>query len=164
MLMKRPFIYLAAISLFLLVGCGKDQPAVSASTSDATASETTWLTDFEKAKSRAAESGRPVFVNFTGSDWCPPCGQLKRDIFSTEEFATYAMENLVLLELDFPQRTPQSEDLQRQNQQLAAAYEISGFPTLMLLDPDGEEIVRSVGYMPGGPKRFVAWAEAARAK
>lgn len=163
--MKRPLIYLAALGTFLFAGCGNDQPSASSSTSaTTTASEARWLTDFEKAKSRAAETDRPVFVNFTGSDWCPPCVQLKKDIFSKEDFADYAEENLVLLELDFPRRTAQAEELQRQNEQLAAKYEITGFPTLVLLSPDGKEIARSVGYMQGGPERLASWIEAARAR
>jgi protein disulfide-isomerase len=101
-------------------------------------------------------------MNFTGSDWCPPCIQLKKDILSTGQFGKYAKEELVLLELDFPRQRSQPEDLKRQNEELAGTFEIEGFPTLILLSPEGRELARHVGYMPGGPERLIQWAEAAR--
>ena len=29
-----------------------------------------WTMDFDAAKSLAADTGRPILLNFTGSDWC----------------------------------------------------------------------------------------------
>ena len=31
-----------------------------------------WLVDFEKAKVQAVKEGKPILMEFTGSDWCPP--------------------------------------------------------------------------------------------
>ncbi len=160
--MKR-FILSATFSgAALLAGCGDSEVSESASAGDIPAVGATWLTDFGQAKALAAESNRLILVNFTGSDWCAPCMQLKKDVFTTVEFGTYAGENLVLLEVDFPRQTPQPEDLQRHNQQLAGAFDPPGFPTLVLLNSQGEEIARSVGYMPGGPAHFTRWVEEAR--
>ncbi|MED5278251.1 MAG: thioredoxin family protein, partial [Verrucomicrobiota bacterium] len=36
-----------------------------------------WLVDFEKAKAQAAKEGKSILMEFTGSDWCPPCIQLE---------------------------------------------------------------------------------------
>ncbi len=35
-----------------------------------------WIEDFEKAKALAVDSGKDLFVDFTGSDWC---GWLRTD-------------------------------------------------------------------------------------
>lgn len=160
--MNRFIVSLPLIGAFLLVGCGKPQSVAPDSAGNEPPPEVSWLTDFEESKSLAAETDRLILANFTGSDWCAPCMQLKKEVFSTDEFAAYASENLVLLELDFPRQTPQAEDLQRQNQELAGEFEIEGFPTLILLNSQGEEAKRFVGYMPGGPTKFLAWTDEAR--
>jgi thioredoxin-related protein len=162
--MKRlfPISLLAAATVFWLLGCDNSQQSSFTGPPSASAGQSGWLTDFEQAKALAAEKNRPVLLNFTGSDWCPPCIQLKKDILSTDEFGKYAEEELVLLELDFPRRTPQPENLKRQNEELAGAFDVEGFPTLILLSPQGKELARNVGSMPGGPERFIQWAESAR--
>jgi thioredoxin-related protein len=162
--MKHFILSLKCLSLVLLAGVATAQASDSAAPTDKPRGEVTWLTNLDEAKALAAESNRLVLMNFTGSDWCPPCMQLKRDILATPEFAVYAADKLVLLELDFPRRTALPEQLQRQNRQLSIDFSVDGFPTLVLLDPQGKELTRSVGYMRGGPKQFVAWAEKARSK
>ena len=39
-----------------------------------------WLVDFEKAKAQAAKEGKPILMEFTGSDWCPPCKALHKNV------------------------------------------------------------------------------------
>src|SRR5690606_29620506 len=114
-----------------------------------------WITDYETALSQAREQGKSVLMNFTGSDWCPPCKLLKRDVFETEEFAAYAAENLILLELDFPRSFEQPAALAKQNQTLLGTYETEVFPTLILLNSQGTEVRRTMGYMRGGPDAFI---------
>ncbi len=130
-----------------------------ASAQSAEAGPAVWLTDYEEALRVAAEEGKPVLMNFTGSDWCPPCKMLKRDVFSTGDFARYASDELVLLELDFPMQTQQPAELARQNQSLQEKFSVEAFPTLILLDSAGKETRRTVGYMEGGPKAFIAWIQ-----
>ncbi|MFU8779875.1 MAG: thioredoxin family protein [Kiritimatiellia bacterium] len=113
-----------------------------------------WLTDFEAAKSAAAERGVPILVDFTGSDWCGWCIRLKAEVFSQAAFSAYARENLVLLELDFPMRTQLPEALREQNEGLRERFRIRGFPTILLLDAKGEELART-GYRRGGPEAYV---------
>ena len=68
---------------------------------------------------------------------------------------------LVLVELDFPRGKAQSDELKRQNEELAEKFGVQGFPTLVLLDPQGKEAARNVGYLQGGPEAFIQWVEAA---
>lgn len=121
--------------------------------------ETEWLTDYEAAVEASRESERPILVNFTGSDWCPPCIRMKSDVFSKEAFREYANENLVLLELDFPRNEPQEPELEEQNLQLAQNFGIQVFPTYLVVDGEGEEVARTEGYVPGGPEAFIGWIE-----
>ena len=120
-----------------------------------------WETNYDAALEQAAKENKMVLLDFTGSDWCGWCIKLKKDTFSKPEFQKFARESLILVELDFPRGKEQSAELKRQNQELAEKFGIEGFPTLVLLNPQGEEAARNVGYLPGGPEGFVKWVESA---
>jgi thioredoxin-related protein len=111
--------------------------------------ETTWQTDYKKAQQEAKASNKPLLINFTGSDWCPPCKLLEKEIFSTREFQDYASKNFVLLEIDFPRRKEQSRELARQNQELGMQYGIEFFPSIIVLSNEGKKIGELLGYDPG---------------
>lgn len=153
---------LSSLLAVLAAGCNSSGAqkiaATATSTNAAPESASAWLTDYPQALKVAAEKKKPVLLDFTGSDWCPPCKQLKRTVFDTDEFARYAREHLVLVEVDFPRSKPQSSELAAQNQRLQKQYSIEGYPTLILLSPEGKEIKRSVGFSGGGPKAFIQWA------
>lgn len=120
-----------------------------------------WGTDYQAALAQAAKENKPVLLEFTGSDWCPPCKMLAADVFAKPDFKKFAENNLVLVELDFPNSKPQSDALRKQNQKLQEEYNVEGFPTIVLLNSKGKEIAREVGYQPGGPKAFIKWVEKA---
>ena len=120
-----------------------------------------WPTDYDKALQTAKAENKRVLLDFTGSDWCGPCIQLKRRVFSRPEFISYAEKNLVLVEIDYPQLKKQSASLVKQNERLAKQYGIDekGYPTLVLLDPSGK-IVREVsGYDGENATDMIAWIE-----
>ncbi len=114
----------------------------------------TWGTDFDAAVARAKAEDRKVFMFFTGSDWCGSCQRLQKEILTQPEFSQYASEKLVLLEVDFPQRTPLSEAQKASNQALAQRYRIDGYPTIIVLGSDGNTVGR-LGYQEGGPAPFI---------
>lgn len=119
--------------------------------------ETAWLTDWDEARRRARETGRPILVNFTGSDWCSYCVRLQREVFATPEFSGWAVENVVLLEIDFPRR-PLPDAQREHNEALQARFGVRGFPTVLFLDADGDVLGRS-GYVVGGPEAWIKNAE-----
>lgn len=114
------------------------------------AAEPVWLTNLDQAKARAAAEHKHVLINFTGSDWCGFCIKLHREVFSQPEFAEYAGKHLVLVEVDFPRRKEQPETLKAANRKWSNHYKVSGFPTLILLDSQGKEVGKMVGYGGGG--------------
>lgn len=113
-----------------------------------------WLTDFEAAKAQAAEEGKTVMINFTGSDWCGWCMRLKEEVFSKPEFDSFAAKNLVLVEIDFPKRKPLPASALKANAALADKLRVAGYPTLIFFNPQGKEVYRG-GYEPGGVTAFV---------
>ena len=79
-----------------------------------------WTHDWDAATTAAKEKGMPVFVNFTGSDWCPWCKILERQVFSQQEWSSWARRNVYLVRLDFPKdekRVP--EKYRGRNRELA---------------------------------------------
>jgi thioredoxin-related protein len=125
-------------------------PAASRQKSDAA----DWRTDFAAAQEQAKAEHKPILLDFTGSDWCGWCMKTDREIFTTPEFRDFATKHLVLVKVDFPRHLAQSDTEKAQNEQLAARFRIQGFPTLVVLSPDGNEL-GMLGYMPGGPKPFM---------
>lgn len=123
-------------------------------------SDTLWQTNYKQALEQAAKEKKNVLLDFTGSDWCPYCVQMDREVLSQPEFKTFAAENLILVKLDFPRRKQLSPGESEQNHRLGQQFSIEGFPTYILLDPTGKEVKRQVGYLQGGPKVFIGWARA----
>ena len=106
-----------------------------------------WLTDLEEAKKQAAAENKPILMFFTGSDWCGWCMKLHEDVLDKDEFQDFAKDNVILLELDFPNSKPQSDALKKQNKALDEKFKVDGYPTVVLVAPDGEkELDRTVGY------------------
>jgi|ERR1017187_5590497 protein disulfide-isomerase len=123
------------------------------------AADSTWLTDLPAAQAQAKSDSKIVLLDFTGSDWCGWCIKFKKEVLDTPAFQDYAAKNVVLVELDYPHKKVQSDDLKKANATLQTKYKISGFPTLVVLNKDGKEIGRQVGYAEGGPTAFIAKLE-----
>jgi thioredoxin-related protein len=128
-------------------------------TSGAFAAE--WQTDYAKALEKAKVENKRVLLDFTGSDWCGPCIELRKRVFSRPEFRTYADKNLVVVEIDYPQRKKQSAELKQQNERLSKQYGIDakGFPTIVLLDPKGKVMREFTGYDGEPIGDVIAWIE-----
>jgi thioredoxin-related protein len=173
------FLALLAAAWLTLAGCGQpsepaDSPSVQATPSSesaqtaataasaqATPSKPGWSTSYEQGQQEAKTNNKLVLLDFTGSDWCGWCVLLDREVFSKPQFKEYASKNLVLIELDFPKRKPLPDALRQQNLQLARRYQISAFPTIIVLNGDGQ-VVGELGYVKGGPNAFIAELERLR--
>ena len=97
----------------------------------------TWLANLEVAKERAAEDNRLIYMTVGGSDWCPPCIQMHKNLYAKEAFQKWAKENVVLVEIDFPRRKPISEAQLAYNEFIEAKYEANTYPTVLALNADG---------------------------
>ncbi len=115
---------------------------------------TNWETDFEKALATAKASGKHMLLDFSGSDWCGWCIRLEKEVFSQDAFKDFAKENLVCVLVDFPRAKEQTDKLKQQNLELARKYGIKGYPTIIILGPDGKP-VGITGYLQGGPWEYV---------
>jgi protein disulfide-isomerase len=125
------------------------------------AQELKWHTDMEKALDVATKENKKMLLFFTGSDWCGWCIKLQKEVFETSDFKTWS-DSVVLVELDFPKRTPQDEKTKGQNQHLQSIFKVRGYPTVYFVTPeimaDGRTNLKSLGktgYVRGGAKKWL---------
>ena len=127
------------------------------------ADELHWMTSLPEAKVKAAKENKLLFLDFTGSDWCGWCMKLDKEVFTKPEFAEYAKKNLVLVQVDFPHKELPA-DLKAANAALGKKYDVTGYPTLIVMKPDGKVVWKQEGYMPGGTSAWIAKLDEAKGK
>jgi protein disulfide-isomerase len=110
--------------------------------------EVHWETDYDVALAKAEATGRFVFMNFTGSDWCIYCMLINKKFFKHEAFIKLAADHFVCLIVDFPRFKEQDEKLKKFNQELAQKHLVRGFPAIIITDRRGKAVGRS-GYKRG---------------
>jgi protein disulfide-isomerase len=123
-----------------------------------------WNTNLVEAVDKSIKEKKPLLMFFTGSDWCGWCKRLQAEAFFKPEFEKWATENVVLLELDFPRRTPQDETIRTQNMNMQRMFGVRGYPTIWFVNPtkNGEDIkfgkIGSTGYVRGGAEAWIVAA------
>jgi len=166
------FPALLGLALLALPGCGRSESADASSAQTEPAAETApsnpvkpskpgWITSAEQGQQEAKANNKLVLLDFTGSDWCGWCILLDREVFSKPKFKEYASKNLVLVEVDFPKMKPVPDATRKENVRLAQRYQVQGFPTIIVLNGDGQ-VVGEFGYVRGGPDAFIAVLEKLR--
>jgi thiol-disulfide isomerase/thioredoxin len=90
--------------------------------------------DVDAAFAQAKASNKPVFL-YWGAGWCPPCNQVKATVFNRQDFIERSRFFVpVYVDGDAPSA-----------QRLGDRFKVSGYPTMILFKPDGEEITRLPG-------------------
>jgi len=138
------FAGVGAISLatLALAGCPAKEPAPEwKPAAQEKSAGKVWTDDIDGAFKAAAESGKPVFIDFTGSDWCGWCKLADKNIFSTPAWADFASE-VVCLKVDFPNMGRPDANTMSRREQLAKSFGVEGFPTLVLATADRKELAR----------------------
>lgn len=121
----------------------------------------TWYTDINEAMDLAVKENKKMMLFFTGSDWCGWCIKLQNEVFKTSDFEKWS-NDVILVELDFPRRTPQDEKIKGQNRQLQAIFKVRGYPSVYFVSPeklpDGRMNLNNLGktgYVRGGAEKWL---------
>jgi thiol-disulfide isomerase/thioredoxin len=129
---------LSAVALALLITSCSKGPDTHAPAA-APAKEIAWvrptaMSDVDRAFDQAKAKNQPVFLFWTAA-WCPPCNQVKSTIFTRPEFIEKSRSFVpVYVDGDTPS-----------GQALGKRFSVGGYPTMVLLRPDGSEITRLAG-------------------
>ncbi len=114
-----------------------------------------WQTSYEAAVQESQTSSKPIILFFTGSDWCPLCKQLEREVFNSREFIAESKDKYIYVKLDFPLDHSLSPTLTAQNKSLQRKFDVRAFPTVVILDSN-QHPIGVTGYRPGGGKCYSA--------
>ena len=120
-----------------------------------------WLRSLEVAQAKAKKENKLVFLDFTGSDWCPSCNALHENVLTQKPFLDFAKKHLELVVLDFPRQRELEEAQRAYNRDLSRKYNITGFPTVIVMDADGKVLFRESGF---GGNSAAAYVETLKKK
>jgi len=141
-------ITVSLIVAALIAGCSKPQdaapvaavPASAASAADThAAAGIAWKyasndAEVDAAFVQAKAEAKPVFV-YWGARWCPPCNQVKATLFNRQDFIERSRAFVpVYVDGDSPGA-----------QKLGSRFKVSGYPTMVLFNPQGAELTRLPG-------------------
>ena len=111
-----------------------------------------WEHGLAAAQKRAKAEKKLIFMDLWAG-WCGPCLFLQKQVFPTPT-AQGALAKVVPLSImvEAKDGTPSAE-----GKQLAERFKLSAYPTLIVIDADGNEIRRHVGALdPDNLAKFIA--------
>ncbi len=121
----------------------------NAASAETTSSGINWTYNYDQAASQAKNTGKPMLLFFTGTGWCSWCTKLENEVLDTAEFGRLVGDKFIFVKLDFPM----SQMIDPRNKQLQQQFDVKGYPTIIILDKDGQRIGSS-GYRPGGARAY----------
>ncbi len=128
---------LAALLATLMLACALN--VLANSTGPASVEGIDWQpaaadVDIDRAFAQASETSKPLLL-YWGAKWCPPCNQLKAQLFNRQDFIERSRA-FVAVEIDGD--SPGA-------QKLGARFKVRGYPTMVLFNSAGAEITRLPG-------------------
>lgn len=87
----------------------------------------------------AKSSGKYIFVDFY-TDWCKPCKWMEKSVFTDIKVSEYFNENVISYRINADKREPE----------LVAEMDLTGYPTLVIFNSDGNKVLDNVGALGGG--------------
>jgi thiol:disulfide interchange protein DsbD len=109
--------------------------------------EQLWIQqDLETALARAKQDGKLVLVD-TYAEWCAQCKELDAKTWPDAQVTDWIRRNAVAVRIDTDKVRPD----------LAERFKITGYPTILILNGEGKEQRRTLGFLE--PKEMLAFLE-----
>lgn len=118
-----------------------------------------WIQSYQQALKQAQQEGKLILA-YLYTDWCGYCKKMEAETFTDQAVIDEMSDSYVWLKLN-AETDPEGRQLQER-------FNITGYPGLLLLDGDGQEMERISGFVPaeafrqrvaaaaGGPDSFVS--------
>ena len=115
----------------------------------------TWL-NLEEAQELIKKEPRKIFIDIY-TTWCGPCKLMDRTTFKDEKVAEYVRANYYAVKLNAEStRITRFKGEEITEKELAKAFDVQGYPTILLMDEDLESMQAKLGYMkPGQFKKLL---------
>ncbi len=98
-----------------------------------------WLSSLDLAKEQAKAQNKPIYLIFTGTNWCPWCIKLERQVYDKPAFWDSFHDKFIFVKYDINRKRTDEQT------HLMDKYGIMGVPSILILNADGQEIGR-LGY------------------
>jgi len=121
-----------------------------------------WYFNLDEAQLAARQENKTVVIYFSGSDWCKPCIQLREKIINSQPWITFADQQLIMVQADFPRlkKNQTSREQLKRNEALAEQYNKQGeFPLVVIVDGSGHAIGK-INYHEETPDEFIKQVKA----
>ncbi len=101
-----------------------------------------WIQSYEKGLEEAKAKNLPIYLIFTGPDWCFYCHQMEEKIFSDPAFIKAVTGKFVFVEI----LLPKSRDYSPELKELMKSYDVRFVPTSIVLSSDAKKELGRWGY------------------
>jgi thioredoxin-related protein len=101
------------------------------------AEEVRWFADADKAWTSAKEQKRPLLLYFTAAN-CQYCNDMRTKTFADAEVSDEIRRSFVAA-------TVKGET--EEDQKLVETFDVTAYPTIVIVSPDKKVIARMVGYV-----------------
>jgi len=129
---------ISLLTLILFTSCGKNKiNKTSGLHITKTGKVDFYEGDFGLLLDKAATNKKPIFVDVY-ADWCLPCKQMDKFVFTNDNLAKYLNDNFINYKMDSDGN---------QGDMIKAVYSVQMLPSIIFLDDEGELLKLKEGYI-----------------
>lgn len=118
-----------------------------------------WLINYDDTLYEAEQQNKPILLFFHGSDWCPPCIKMQKEVFDNRGFIDYAAAKVIFLNVDFPYKNKLSDEQLEHNNKLKKKFGLpdefsQGYPQIVIINKNEKVLYQEKGYNGEGPEKL----------
>ncbi len=106
-------------------------------------------TDWNQVKEQAKKENKFIFVDFYAT-WCGPCKAMDKEVYSNSGVGSYLNDNFISVKVQMDKTNTDNAYVKswyHDKEQMQEKYKISGLPTFLFFNSDGEMVHQGSGFM-----------------
>ena len=112
----------------------------------------------DEAIGQARDEGKHVYIAFIGEDWSLSSKRFKESILDSTAFRAFTEKELVYFPVETRRKPPMTKEETAVLQALVIHFDVKSYPTIIILGPDGGEVLRHT-FKDMEPPAYVALLE-----